>query len=248
MEELATTLGVNMSNAPAMMRSPRFAGWSAIAGAVIGVAITPFMASVWLGPSVFWDNTPLLTRLVGPTLESWGALSFGTESTPYEVYGKTFFLVYLLMLPIVRYVHLLQEKSSPSKWERKTWRILWIALIAATIGDGVSYWGISVPEPVGEFLWGGGFMVEILAMLVVLGSTTLYGIISMRIRVIPIWVSALLTAIVPIGVGTVISVTDYVPNAVVVPMSIVWALLGGWVLTRHVEPLALASEPSQPSP
>jgi len=112
------------------------------------------------------------------------------------------------------------------------------------IGDGVSYWGISVPEPVGQFLWGGGFLIEILAMLVVLGSTTLYGIISMRIRLIPIWASVLLTAIIPIGVGTLISVTDYVPNAVVVPMSIVWAMLGAWVLTRHVEQPALASEPS----
>jgi hypothetical protein len=246
--------------APTMMRSPRFAGWTAIAGAAIGVAITPFMASVWIyEPSVFWRNTSQLTRLVGPTLESWGALSFGaarvvgagtviSEGFAYEVYGKTFFFVYLLMLPIVRYVHVLQSESALPKWERKTWRILWIALIAAAIGDGVSYWGISLPGLAGEVLWRAGFIVEILAMLVVLGSTTIYGIISMRIRVIPIWVSALLTAVVPIGVGTVISVTNYVPNAVVVPMSIVWALLGGWVLTRHIEPLALAPEPSEPRP
>jgi hypothetical protein len=207
------------------------------------------MASVWVfEPWVFWDNTSLLTRLVGPTLESWGALSFGTENTPYEVYGKTFVLVYLLMLPIVRYVHVLQSDSSLSKWERRTWRILWIALIAAAVGDGVSYWGISVADPVGEFLWGGGFLIEILAMLVVLGSTTLYGIISMRIRLIPIWASVLLTAIIPIGVGTLITVTDYVPNAVVVPMSIVWATLGAWVLTRDVKQPALASDPSERGP
>ena len=232
-----------------MMRSRRFVGWAAITGAVIGVAITPFMASVWVyGPLVFWDNTSLLTRLVGPTLESWGALIFGTGDTPYEVYGKTFVFVYLLMLPIVRYVHVLQSESPLPKWERRTWRILWIALITAAVGDGLSYWGISVPDPVGGFLWGGGFLIEILAILVVLASTTLYGIISMRIRMIPIWGSVLLTAIVPIAVGTLISVTDYVPNAIVVPMSIIWAMLGAWVLTRHTEQPTLASQPSESRP
>ena len=89
-------------------------------------------------------------------------------------------------------------------------------------------------------------MVEILAVLVVLGSTTLYGIISMRIRLIPMWASVLLTAIIPIGVATLASVTDYVPNAVVVPMSIIWATLGAWVLTRRVEQSTLASELSEP--
>ena len=91
-------------------------------------------------------------------------------------------------------------------------------------------------------------MVEILAMLVVLASTTLYGIISMRIRLIPMWASVLLTAIVPIGVGTLVLVTDYVPNAVVVPMSIIWAMLGAWVLTRQVEQPTFASQPSEPRP
>jgi hypothetical protein len=219
----------------AMMRSPRFAGWTAITGAAVGIAITPFMAAVWaFEPRVVWDNTLLLTRLVGPTLESWGALSFGSGDAPYEVYGKTFVLVYLLMLPIVRYVHVLQSGSSLPKWEQRTWRILWIGLIAAAVGDGFSYWGISVPGPVGEELWGGGFLIEILALLVVLASTTVYGIISIRIRVVPLWASVLLSAIVPIAVGTLVFVADYVPNGFVVPMSIIWATLGAWVLTRHV--------------
>lgn len=219
-----------------MVRSSRFAGWTAITGAVVGIAITPFMAAVWVfEPRVVWDSTLLLTRLVGPTLESWGALSFGSGDAPYEVYGKAFVFVYLLMLPIVRYVHLLQSGSPLPKWERRTWRILWIALIAATVGDGLSYWGISVPDPVGEELWGGGFLIEILALLVVLASTTVYGIISIRIRVIPLWASVLLSAIVPIAVGTVAVVADYVPNGFVVPMSIIWAAVGAWVLTGRVE-------------
>lgn len=230
-----------------LMPSPRFAGRTAIAAALIGVAITPFMASVWVfGPLVYWDSTSLLTRLVGPTLESWGALSFGAENTPYEVYGKAFVLVYLLMLPIVRYVQVLHRESSLSKLEPNVWRFMWIALITAAVGDGVSYWGISVPDPVGQVLWRGGFLIEALALLVVLVSTTVYGIVSMRTRLIPIWASILLTAVIPIGVGTLVVVSDYLPNAFVVPMSIIWALVGAWVLISHVQQPTSASQPSSP--
>jgi hypothetical protein len=227
-----------------MFSSSRFAGITAIAGAVVGILITPFMAAVWAyEPGIVWDDLSLLAKTVGPTLESWGALSFGaaqvvaldgevlSESFAYEVYGKSFFLVYLLMLPIVRYVHDRYRRSSDSKWEGRTWRVLWVALIVATVADAVSYWGISLPGPVGESLWGGGFGVEILAMLVVLVATTVYGIVSARLHVMPLWASLLLAAIVPIGVVTLVSVTTYVPNAVVVPMSIIWAMIGVWALT-----------------
>lgn len=225
-----------------MFGSSRFAGWSAIAGALVGLAITPFMAAVWAyEPGVVWDELSLLASTVGPTLESWGALSFGAakvvapdgtvvESFAYEVYGKAFFVVYLLMLPIVRYVHVRFQQSSDSRWERRIWRVLWVALIVATVADAVSYWGISLPGQVGQALWGGGFGVEILAVLVVLVSTTMYGLVSIRLRVVPLWASFLLAAIIPIGIATLAGVTTYVPNAVVVPMSIIWAAVGAWVL------------------
>jgi len=214
---------------------------------VIGLAITPFMAAVWAyEPGVVWDDVSLLGRTVGPTLESWGALSFGAEATPYEVYGKVFFVVYLLMLPIVRYVHNLQSDSAPSKWERRTWRVLWVALIFATIGDAVSYWGISLPGEIGELLWGGGFAVEILAMFVVLASTTAYGILSIRLSVIPLWSSILITLTLPIGVATLVTITSYVPNAIVVPMSMVWATFGVWVLAGPEGQLGIDSEPATP--
>ncbi len=204
-----------------MIRTGRFAGWASIASAVVGVVVTPFMASVWEGDGVVWSTTSTVTRLFGPTLESWGALSFGSEGLPYEVYGKFFVFVYLLMLPIVRYVHVLQSPSAASAWERRTWRVLWVSLIVAAVGDGMSYWGISLPEP-GDILWGVGWMVESLTLLVVLVSTTIYGIVSIRIRVIPIWSAVLLTAIIHILWFSLAGLTFYLPNGVVLPMSIVW--------------------------
>ena len=212
----------------------------------MGIAVTPFMAAVWAyEPGVVWDDMSLLGKTVGPTLESWGVLSFGaaktfaadggilTDGTAYEVYGKAFFLVYLLMLPVVRYVHGLTKEQSGSKWEARFWQVMWVGLIVAGVGDAVSYWGISLPDPVGHSLWGGGFLVEILAMLVVMGATTAYGIVGLRLRVLPLWSSLLLTAFVPIAVLTLATVTAYVPNAVVVPLSIIWAAIGVWVLTTE---------------
>ena len=74
-----------------MIRTARFAGWASIASAVVGVLVTPFMASVWESDDVVWSTTEgLVTRVFGPTLESWGALTFGSGDLPYEVYGKFF--------------------------------------------------------------------------------------------------------------------------------------------------------------
>jgi hypothetical protein len=214
-----------------MFTSSRFAGWSAVAGAVVGVLVTPFMASVWESDDVVWSTTEgLVTRVFGPTLESWGALSFGSGDLPYEVYGKFFVFVYLLMLPIVRYVHVLQSTSATSAWERRTWRVLWVSLIVAAVGDAMSYWAISLPDPVGEFFWGAGFMVELLTLFVVLASTTVYGIVAIRIRVIPLWSAVLLTVLVPILWFSLAGLTWYLPNGVLVPMSIIWASIGAWVL------------------
>ena len=224
-----------------------------MAGMVVGLAITPFMASLWAYESgIGWHNASLLERTVGPTLESWGALSFGnplslawdgsviSEGTAYKVYGKVFFLVYLLMLPIVRHVHNLQKDSAPSKWGHRTWRALWVGLVVATWADAVSYWGVSLPGLGGDSVWGGGFGVEILAVLVVLVSTTVYGVVSLRLRVVPLWASVLLAVIFPICVAILAGVTTYVPNGVVVPMSLIWASMGVWVLAtphdQHASP------------
>ena len=226
-----------------MARSPRLAAWCSVAGGVIGLAITPFMAAVWAyEPGVVWADLSLLTRVVGPTLESWGALTLGSgrvvaedgtvlaESFAYEVYGKVFFLVYLLMMPIVYWAHTAHAGATSSRWESWIWRVLWTALTLACVGDAVSYWGISVPGDAGQTLWGLGFAVEIVAVLGLLAATTLYGVIALRQGVLPRASSALLVGVVPIAVLTLIGVTPYVPNAVVVPMSLIWASVGVWLL------------------
>ena len=184
--------------------SPRFAAFAAIAGALIGIALTPFMAAVWVyDPPVnyWWANGSWVLRTFGPTLESAGALTVGFgifENGSYEVYGKGFFLVYLGMVPIVKLVHGLNAGSDKAgRLEKWSWRVMYVALLVAALGDFTSYWGISLPGSLGETLWVAGFGVEILAFLVMIVATTVYGVVSLRLRVIPIWASALLIATIP---------------------------------------------------
>jgi hypothetical protein len=48
-----------------MFSSSRFAGITAIAGAVVGILITPFMAGVWAyEPGVVWDDLSFLAKTV----------------------------------------------------------------------------------------------------------------------------------------------------------------------------------------
>ena len=70
-------------------------------------------------------------------------------------------------------------------------------------------------------------------MLGVLATTTIYGIVSIRLGVIPVWAAGLVTATIPIGIITLAGLVSYVPNAVVVPMSIIWATIGAWVLVAR---------------
>ena len=224
-----------------MPRSERFASLSAIAGAALGLLLTPPMAAVWAYEGRFtpWATMAWVERTFGPTLASWGALSFGrSELGPYEVYGKGFFLVYLAMVPIVRLMHQRFLRGGSSRWELWTWRFMWASVLAAAAGDFASYWGVSLPGPVGDSLWIGGFGVELLAAAVLLVSTTAYGIVSLRLRILPVWASILLIALIPLAILTLGNVVAYIPNGFAVPLSITWALIGVWLLLHPQEVVA----------
>jgi hypothetical protein len=211
-------------------REVRRAAAIAVAGGVIGLVLTPPMASMWAydPPSMSWASMHWVERTFGPTLESWGALSFGwSELGPYEIYGKGFFLVYLAMAPIVRLVHHgYRAGGGTSQWELRTWRVMWSSLVVSAVADFVSYWGVSVPWPVGEALWSGGFVVEQIASALLLVSTTMYGAISLRLHFVPLWTSLSLVAVIPLAVVMLGIVVDYIPNGYAVPLSLIWAAYG----------------------
>lgn len=207
-------------------------GWSAsfaLLGTLVGLVITPFMASVWAyEPGVGWSGG-LVERAFGPMLESAGLLDFGGEGIPYEVYGKFFFLVYLLMIPVVCSVRPpVQEGSRIQQASRWAWRAMFTALLVATVGDFASYWGKSVPGPVGEGVWGMGFAVEFLSVMALLASTVVFAGINWKTQALPRYASVLLVAGVLAVVPVNVFVTDYWPNSLVVPLSVAWAVFAIW--------------------
>ena len=174
-------------------------------------------------------DATLLERVFGPTLERWGWLSFGGGNLPYEVFGKGFFLVYLLMLPAARTAIDRLVEANANSVARITalliYRVLWVAVAA----DFVTYWGMSVPGSVGETLWVTSFMIELLALAALLLSTAIYGIAAARAGYVAWPIGATLTGSVIAVVPTLLFVTAYIPNGVVLPISAAWAILAVWM-------------------
>ena len=230
-----------VSYTPAMFgRKDRRAAAAAVAGGALALGLTPPMASVWAydPPSTPWASMHWVERMSGPTLEAWGALSFqwwGLD--PYQVYGKGFFLVYAAMAPILRLVHQRYATlDDTSRWERRTWRVMWFSVLVCAVADFASYWGISIPGAPGEVFWGGGFLVEMIASAALLASATMYGALSMRLEIVPQLTSLCLVAVIPCALVMLGIVVEYIPNGYVVPLSLTWAAYGVTLLLSPEEP------------
>ncbi len=209
----------------------RAAGFGAIAGAVLGIALTPLMASVWAyDDDKPWAEAPRLERSVGPEFESWGLLDFGSGDLPYETYGKPFVLVYLLIVPAMRCVWARPgRRRAPLPFEVWSWRVVFGSLVAAAVGDFIAYWGASLPGVLGDAVSVPGFGIEFLAMPVLLFSSVGYGIALIWSREMPRWIGGMLIATPAVAIATTVLVTDYVPNALVVPVSLIWGIVGVWL-------------------
>ncbi len=209
-------------------------------GALIGLTLTPFMAAVWAyEPGISWSENTLVERTFGPLLESAGLLTFGGaappegDGLPYEVYGKGFFLVYLLMLPVVRATRpKTGKRGRVSQLAAWSWRGVYGAVWVATVADFISYWGKSVPGAAGDALWSGAGGIEILTLMFLLGSTIVFAVSAWRAEAVSAWVSATLAVAVIAVVPVNAFVTSYWPNSFVVPLSIGWAAIAAGRLSN----------------
>ena len=112
---------------------------------------------------------------------------------------------------------------------------MYLALLLATFGDFASYWGISLPGIIGEALWGAGFAIEMLGVLALLASTLVFALLGLRIHALPRSTSLLLTLGVIGIVPTNGFLTGYWPNALVISLSVAWALVAIRTLVSDTE-------------
>lgn len=197
-------------------------------GSAIGLTLTPLMDAVWVyAPGIDWNAEPLIVRTFGPALESAGWLTFGGEGLPYEVFGKAFFLVYLLMLPVIIRMRPLPIRNRlPASGAVWSWNVLYWATWVGAVADFTSYWGSSAPGIVGDLLFGLGVQFELLAVVAILVSTTVFSIYVWRIRLSDRWIAASLLLVVVCVVPVNVYLTSYLPNSIIVPLSIGWAAVG----------------------
>ncbi len=232
-----TTLGCSILAAmwrphvPERLADESLARRLALAGALWALILTPPMESVWAyDPSgTDWAGMHWVPRTFGPTLESWGVLSVTSSGLdPYAVYGKGFFLVYLAMTPLALAVHRRYLASGgDGRIERWTWRALWWGLLLAALGDVASYWGVSLPGSVGMALWSNGFALETMAAaLLLLPGVTGYALGLLVWPHLPRWSGLILLTWIPSSALTLLYVSAYVPNAVIAPLALLWALVG----------------------
>lgn len=217
--------------------STRWGGFAAILAGILGIFLTPFMASIWAyeGGAVVWEETMVLVRYFGPALEQAGFLSFAPEHVVYYTYGRLYFLVYLLLLPgVVAFHAALPQRVQEYGNLRERHRLLMLALLIAMLGDIGGYWGGSGDEFGG--VQAAGAFVEIAGLVMIFGASLIYGLGLRKAGLDPRWVAWLLIFSGPAAILFNCSVVFYFPNGPMLFFCMSWVVLGFWSLreTRRV--------------
>ena len=202
--------------------SSRWHGLAGLLGGLLCVALTPIQTFIWsreASPAWVLAMRPLLDRY----LAIYDRVGASLGLSDYHFFGRMFFLVYLLILLPLLAVHAGQSGRGV-RLEAVGFRCSMIGLITAAVGDVGAYWGGSDPE---EFaaIQGIGFLMEMLAILVILVGSVLYGIATLRAGVLPHWCGWLLIAAGATAIP-IAAVVTYVPHGTMLPISLTWAVIG----------------------
>jgi hypothetical protein len=209
-----------------LWKSSRWHGLAGLLGGLLCVALTPIQTFIWsreASPAWVLAIRPLLDRYLA-IYERVGA-SLGLSD--YYFFGRMFFLVYLLVLLPLLAVHAGQSVRGV-RLESVGFRWSLAGLITAAVGDVGAYWGGSDPDTFAA-IQGVGFTLELLAILIILVSSVLYGVATLRAGVLPRWYGWLLITATPTAILTTAVVT-YVPHGTMLPISLTWAVIGALLI------------------
>ncbi|HVE75628.1 MAG TPA: hypothetical protein VND22_02545 [Actinomycetota bacterium] len=179
---------------------------------LLGVLLAPIQSFIWNK-----ENSPTWILKSRPVVEAYedvweGALSGGNLES-YYVFGRAFFLVYLLLLSAV---FLMYRTSSlmRSIWTQATL----LGLAMGLIGDVGAYWGGT-----GDFneFQGMSFMLETLGFVVVLVGTTGFGISLIKRMAGRTGIGWLATLVSP-GAIVMGVATAYFPHGPMLMVGLVW--------------------------
>lgn len=201
-----------------MSKFIKLSGYSAILGGITGCLLTPLLSlGYYASYAIPSETPPFWISTVRPILSP--LLDFADARDVYTNYGRIFPIVYLLVLPGVAALHSLQAKAR-SRFEKHSFVFLVIALVISFFGVTGDYWGIKA-----------GWTLELLGMLLLQISATLYGAASLRLKIVPHFVSVLLTSSIPLCVIS-FWLFKQIPGAPTLPLAVASIAIGAFVLRK----------------
>ncbi|MDQ4121051.1 MAG: hypothetical protein M3209_06360 [Acidobacteriota bacterium] len=196
----------------------KLSGYSAIFGGIAGCLLVPLLSlgyySSYAMPS---ETSPFWISTVRPFLSA--LLDFADAIEVYTFYGRIFPIVYLLVLPGVFALHRLQAKNK-SGFEKFSFVFLVFALTVSFFGVTFDYWGIKI-----------GWTIELLGMLLLQISATIYGAASLRLKIIPRIISVLLMLSIPLCVISFL-IFKQIPGAPTLPFAVASIAIGAFILAK----------------
>src|SRR5687768_16342895 len=114
--------------------NPRWLAWAGLAavmGGVLAIVLTPPFASAYFAAYPGFDVPPLWLAFLRPALMPW--LTFAPPIRVYNLYGRVYELVYLLLLPAVFGVHRLR-RTTTGRAEKWGFVMVVVGLICSFVG------------------------------------------------------------------------------------------------------------------
>lgn len=209
------TKAVNPSDIPTWVS---WAGLAAVLGGLTAITLTVPFAVAYFSAYPGYDIPPFWVAPLKGTLGR--LLTFAPPVAVYSLYGRIYNLVYLLFLPAVFGLHALHQGDN-GKVEKWGFGLLVVGLVAAFIGVAGDYWAD-----------GAGFLIEILGLLVCSIGATLYGVATLRSRVLPLWCAWLLVVCLP-GVFIFLLLIGHIPSGPTFLFAVAWLIIGYMLLFKQ---------------
>ena len=195
----------------------RWSGFVAVAGGTLCVVLSPVQSYIWNG-----EASPGWVLVMRPLLD---VVLNSAPTAPYDFYGRTFFLVYLSIFPMLFTLHVAQ-RSPVRRLERAGFSLTLAGLGLALLGDIGAYWGgLGHSDSGFTSLQRTAFGVEGVGVLFLAVGATMFGIATLRGRVVAQWVAWALILAIPAGFPMAWLIR-YVPHGIVLPYSMTWAAIG----------------------